>query len=114
MNHKTQLLAISLAIAAVCTTQPTLAQSGNGVIGAPLPFSTYDKDANGTVSEQEFDSVQAQQAGDRAAAGAPMGGTANTPTFATFDRDGDGRIAPTVFSDNYLDRSVTTILAGQR
>jgi len=97
MNHKTQLLAISLAIAAVCTTQPTLAQSGNGVIGAPLPFSTYDKDANGTVSEQEFDSVQAQQAGDRAAAGAPMGGTANTPTFATFDRDGDGRIAPTEF-----------------
>jgi len=98
MNHQTQMLAISLAIAAFCTAQSTLAQSGTGVIGARLPFSTYDQDGSGAVSEQEFNSVHAQQARDRSAAGAPMGGAANTATFATFDRNGDGQIAPTEFA----------------
>ena len=98
MKHKTQMLAIGLAITAVCAAQSTLAQSGNGVIGGPLPFTTYDKDGNGSISKQEFDSVQAQQTRDRAAAGAPMGGTANTTTFATFDRNGDGQITPAEFA----------------
>jgi len=97
MNHKTKMLAIGVAITAISTVPCTLAQAGNGVVGGPLPFASYDQDGSGSVSEQEFDRVYAQQIRDRAAAGAPMGGIANTTTFATFDRNGDGQIAPAEF-----------------
>ncbi len=98
MNHKTQMRALGLAIAAVCAAQPALAAPENVLVGGPLPFTAYDKDGNGSVTEQEFDNVYTQQMRDRAAAGAPMGGVANTTTFATFDRNGDGQITAAEFS----------------
>ena len=97
MNHKTQMLALGLAIAATCAAQAVVAAE-NVSVGGPLPFSAYDKDGNGSVSQQEFDSVYNQQMRDRAAAGAPMRGVANTTTFATFDRNGDGQITAVEFS----------------
>ncbi|HYN78955.1 MAG TPA: hypothetical protein VES73_14330 [Lamprocystis sp. (in: g-proteobacteria)] len=98
MNLKTQMLALGLAITAVCAAQPVVAEPQDALAGAPLPFTAYDKDGNGSVSQQEFDNVYAQQIRDRAAAGAPMGGVANTTTFATFDRSGDGQITAAEFS----------------
>lgn len=98
MKHQTQMIVIALAVTAVAATQPALAQSERKLVGGPLPFSNYDTNGDGTISKQEFDRVQAEQNMDRAAAGARMGGAANTPTFAAYDQNGDGTIAPAEFT----------------
>ena len=88
MKYHTRMFALSAAITAICSAQPTLAAP----VGSPLPFSAYDKDANGVVTEQEFNAVQAQQRAARDAAGAPLGGAANTPSFAVLDLNRDGQV----------------------
>ncbi len=64
-----------------------------------MPFAAYDRDGNGSISKQEFDSREAEQERDRASAGAPMGGAANTTTFAVFDRNSDGQVTDAEFAE---------------
>ena len=97
MKNSTSMLALGLGIAAICGAPYALADSQTGSVGAPLPFSAYDRDGNGSIDKQEFDSREARQARDRAAAGAPMGGAANTTTFEELDRNGDGQITAAEF-----------------
>ena len=97
MKNLTRMLALGVSIAAICGTQPALAQSTETSVGGPLPFSAYDTDSSGSVTEQEFSAVQARQKAERAVAGAPMGGAANTTPFAVFDLNGDGKVSPTEF-----------------
>jgi Ca2+-binding EF-hand superfamily protein len=78
--------------------QPALAETDKVLPGGPLPFAAYDQDGNGSVTEQEFNAVYAQQMGNRAAAGVPAGRVPETTTFATFDRNGDGQISAAEFS----------------
>ena len=98
MNHKTQMLVLSLAITAACALQPALAESENVIVGGPLPFTAYDQDGNGSISQEEFNRVHERQISERAAAGAPMDGVANTTTFAVFDRNGDGQVTAAEFA----------------
>jgi Ca2+-binding EF-hand superfamily protein len=97
MKNPTRMLALGVSIAAICGTQLALAQSAGLSVGAPRPFAAYDTDGSGSITEQEFSAVHAQQKAERAAAGAPMGGAANTPPFAVFDRNSDGKVSPTEF-----------------
>ena len=88
MKYQTRMFALSVAITAICGAQTTLAAP----VGSPLPFAAYDRDGNGVVTEQEFIAVQAQQRAARDAAGAPLGGAANTPSFAVLDLNSDGQV----------------------
>ena len=60
----------------------------------PIPFSAYDKDGNGVISEDEFYSVRQERMARRAGTGRPMRGAAgNAPMFTAFDTDGDGVVS---------------------
>ncbi|MES9925182.1 MAG: EF-hand domain-containing protein [Candidatus Thiodiazotropha endolucinida] len=67
-----------------------LAQSQLTVTG-PIPFSVFDRDGNGFISQQEFATTHAERRALRAQRGYPMGRTAN-PVFQNFDSNDDGRI----------------------
>lgn len=58
----------------------------------PIPFAVYDKDGNGLISEQEFNTVRAERMATRAGEGRPMRGVANAPAFSDFDSNGDGSL----------------------
>ncbi|HKK17010.1 MAG TPA: EF-hand domain-containing protein, partial [Gammaproteobacteria bacterium] len=45
----------------------------------PIPFSAYDRDGNGYISEQEFNSTRSERMQQRAAEGRPMRGAAGAP-----------------------------------
>lgn len=60
----------------------------------PIPFTTYDADGNGAVTEAEFNAIRAERMEDRAEAGRPMRGLANAPSFAEFDQNADGKLTP--------------------
>jgi Ca2+-binding EF-hand superfamily protein len=63
-------------------------QQGHG----PPPFSKFDQDGDGLVSEEEFNSARAAHIAERAAAGGKMKGLATAPAFADLDTDGDGML----------------------
>jgi len=66
------------------------AEPGHG----PAPFSVFDMDENGYVSEAEFYSVREQRMAARASEGKKMRCAASAPAFADLDKDGDGQLSP--------------------
>ena len=87
-NH-TLLIGVLISLAAIVYAQPPL-PSGRG----PLPFSAFDLDGNGAISQQEFDTIHTQ----RWPAPNPGGYSArrinDPPKFAEFDQNGDGSLSP--------------------
>jgi Ca2+-binding EF-hand superfamily protein len=69
-------------------------QAGQGSQGGPPPFSDFDLDADGFVSEEEFNTVRGQHMAAKAAEGKQMKGAATAPAFADIDKDGDGQLNP--------------------
>jgi len=59
---------------------------------SPPPFTEFDKDTDGFVSEEEFNSTRAERHAEMAKAGKPMKGMATAPAFSDLDTDGDGRL----------------------
>ncbi|MDH3903105.1 MAG: EF-hand domain-containing protein [Xanthomonadales bacterium] len=63
--------------------------SGHG----PAPFSDFDMDGNGLVSEAEFYSLREQRMAARASEGKEMRCAQFSPSFADLDKDGDGQLS---------------------
>jgi len=70
----------------------TLANEGHH--HGPAPFSVFDMDGNGSISEAEFYSVREQRMAANASAGKKMKCAADAPAFADFDTNGDGQLSP--------------------
>jgi hypothetical protein len=58
----------------------------------PPPFSDFDQDGDGFVSESEFNTTRAARHEEMAKEGRPMKGMAGAPSFADVDTDGDGKL----------------------
>lgn len=82
---------VALIIAASGVFSAVSAQVEEISARGPIPFAAFDKDGNGLVSEQEFNSVRGQRISTRAAEGRPMPGAAGSP-FSEFDRNADGQL----------------------
>ena len=59
----------------------------------PMPFEAYDTDGDGSISQQEFDTIRADRIQSRSEEGRPMRNLGNAPGFADIDTDGDGRLS---------------------
>lgn len=92
MNTWKEPYSAGLAIAFACLLSPIFAQSEELPARGPIPFSVYDQDANGLISKQEFDAVQAKRMATRADQGRPMRNATNMPSFSKFDTNGDGQL----------------------
>ena len=58
----------------------------------PIPFTVFDQDSSGFVTNQEFHATQSKRMANNAAIGRPMRGAA--PSFFMFDTDKDGKLSP--------------------
>jgi len=58
----------------------------------PPPFSEFDTNGDGFVSEDEFNAFRAARHEAMAKEGRPMKGMASAPAFSDIDTDGDGKL----------------------
>ena len=79
-----------LAGSVVCINAQAEEKPGHG----PAPFSVFDMDENGSISEAEFYSVREQRMAAKASEGKKMRCAASAPAFADLDTDGDGQLNP--------------------
>ena len=70
------------------------AEESPGKGHGPAPFSVFDMDENGFVSEEEFYSVRQQRMAAKAAEGKKMRCADSAPSFSDLDTDGDGQLNP--------------------
>ena len=59
----------------------------------PIPFSTYDADGNGGISQQEFTAARTRHQDAVQSSGRQGRGMANAPSFSVIDTDSDGQIS---------------------
>lgn len=87
---------VGMALAAVLLScGPSFAaQAKEGHGHGPAPFSDFDVDGNGFVSETEFNTVREQRMAARAAEGKKMRCAAMAPAFKDIDTDADGQLNP--------------------
>ena len=59
----------------------------------PLPFASWDKDGNGSIDQQEFETVRQQRQAAMKAGGQMGRNMASAPAFSRIDTDGNGLIS---------------------
>ncbi len=85
------ILIVSMIIAVAML--PFVAKADTPMRKGPPPFSEFDANGDGFVSEDEFNTTKAARMKAMAEAGRPMKGAATAPTFSDLDTDGDGRVS---------------------
>ncbi len=65
---------------------------GTSLYAAPTAFSTFDKNGDGVINEDEFYQTQAQNMEQRASENRAMRNAENAPSFSDVDANGDGQI----------------------
>ena len=93
MNNLSRCFAMGLFIVIAVNVMSVNAQADGDPGHGPPPFSVFDMDENGFVSESEFESVHAQRMAARASQGRKMHCAATAPSFADLDTDGDGQLS---------------------
>lgn len=94
MNPLRTAITAGLALAFMFVSRPVMAQPEENPARGPIPFSTYDKDGDGAITEAEFGEVKEERMARRAAEGRPMRGAAHAPGFSDFDANSDGKLTP--------------------
>ena len=77
---------------------PHVAKAQPNSPGGPPSFEDFDRNGDGFVSAEEFNSTRAERMAERAEEGRPMKGAAGAPAFSDFDGNGDGQLDPAEFA----------------
>jgi len=93
MKNLYRRVPLGLFIIVAFFTSPLIAFSEEMPVRGPIPFSIYDKDKNGLISEEEFTSVREERISQRANENRPMRGMKNAPAFSDFDTNSDGNLS---------------------
>lgn len=92
MSVMTNSNSIGLIIVFMSIFSPICVQSEEIPARGPIPFTVFDEDDNGFISEKEFNTVRGERMATRVAEGRPMRGAASAPSFAEIDANGDGQL----------------------
>ncbi|MCF7822017.1 MAG: hypothetical protein K9M17_06205, partial [Mariprofundaceae bacterium] len=85
MNMINKLVSAGIVFTFTAVFPPSIVQSEEAPVRGPAPFSAYDEDGSGSISEDEFDALHKKRVAARAAAGGHVHGAANPPSFSDFD-----------------------------
>jgi hypothetical protein len=83
---------LAIAVLFALALLPLAVKAESHMKHQPPPFSAFDQDGDGFVSEAEFNSTRAARHEAMAKEGKPMKGMTSAPSFADVDTDGDGKL----------------------
>ena len=92
MKNLVKIVKISLVIASSLSVISANVMAQDLPIRGPIPFTSFDTNKDGSVSESEFNDARAARISERESRGMPMRNAANAPDFSTFDTDDDGKL----------------------
>jgi len=95
LTYVSSLIAFTIVILPISALATTIPDRG------PIPFSAYDKDGDGLISEKEFIGVRKERMLERLAENRPMRGmgSVNAPLFSEFDTDKNGTLTRDELAD---------------
>ncbi|KAA6185597.1 hypothetical protein F2Q65_07825 [Thiohalocapsa marina] len=64
-----------------------------------MGFANFDRNADGVITEQEFQQARAERIAERSQQGYRMRNLAAAPPFTDLDLDADGELSPQEFAD---------------
>ena len=94
MKNSSKFIAMGLLTVLAGSVVSISAQAEEKPGHGPVPFSVFDMDQNGSISEAEFYSVREQRMAAKASEGKKMRCAASAPAFADLDTNGDGALSP--------------------
>ena len=83
---------LAIAVLFALALLPLVARAESHMPHQPPAFSEFDQDADGFVSEDEFNAFRDARHKAMADEGRPMKGMATAPSFGDIDTDGDGQL----------------------
>jgi hypothetical protein len=83
---------LAIAVLFAVALLPLAVKAESHMRHQPPPFSAFDQDGDGFVSESEFNSFREARHEAMAKEGKPMKGMATAPSFSDVDTDGDGKL----------------------
>ena len=92
MKNSLTILKFSLVIVASLSVVSTSLAAQNLPLRGPIPFSSFDINADGFISEKEFNDTRAARMTQKASQGMPMRNAGNAPDFGMLDTDNDGKL----------------------
>jgi len=92
MNIRKHTRRVFLTVAVATILSSATAQAEQAPTRGPMPPGSFDRDGDGVITEQEFNTTRAEHMGAMAAQGMPMRGAANAPAFSDFDTNHDGKL----------------------
>lgn len=93
MDTLRQVCRVGLFSVVACGASLVSAQTETMPPRGPIPFAAYDQNADGTISEEEFNAVRTARQADNASRGGPMRGAADAPAFDELDSNADGQLS---------------------
>ncbi len=102
MKNFTKKIGFSfVAVALLSLFSANLTAAEEIPLTGPMPFSAFDKDKDGFISEAEHSSVREARQEQKAAQGSRlMRNMQNAPSFEEIDSDKDGKISKMEFLEN--------------
>lgn len=94
MKISSQYIGTVLLVVLVGSVVSINAQAQEKPGHGPVPFSVFDMDKNGFISEAEFYSVREQRMAAKASEGKKMRCADSAPSFTDLDTNGDGQLSP--------------------
>ena len=93
MNILENLHSVGLLLVLVVVISSISVQAEQVPTRGPIPFADYDRDSDGLISEEEFNTVRGERMAKRAAEGRQMRGAAGAPAFSEFDTNSDNQLS---------------------
>jgi len=93
MSILKNLYPVALLITIAVLISPINVQADEIPARGPIPFVDFDKDSDGLISEEEFNTARGERMAKRAAEGKRMRGASGAPAFSEFDSNSDGQLS---------------------
>jgi Ca2+-binding EF-hand superfamily protein len=93
MNFLQKMIPVDLLAVLLAALAPSTALTEEKLLHLPMPYAAFDRDDNGSVTEEEFTSMRSERIAARMAEIRARCDASSVRMFSWLDRNGDGQLS---------------------